>query len=123
MSLPKCSVALGKFNYAVLLKQHSHSIQSSIEQREAAIKIGAKGATTLLFKDTKVMMPSNNTSYDSLQNEPHISKLLTRMLNPEEGDAIFIGSDNAHKKRSEAAAKNAALLTIRITKNTMIIFS
>jgi hypothetical protein len=69
------------------------------------------------------MMPSNNTSYDSLQNEPHISKLLTRTLNPEEGDAIIIGSDNTHKKRSEDAAKNAALLTIRITKNTMIIFS
>ena len=113
MSLPKCSVALGKFNYAVLLKQHSHSIQSGIEQRDAAIKIGAKGATTLLFKDTKFMMPSNNTNYDSLQNEPEISKLLTRTLNPEEGDAIIIGSDDTHKKRSEHAAKNAALLTIR----------
>ena len=106
MSLPKCSVALGNFNYAVLLKQHSHSIQSGIEQRDAAIKIGAKGATTLLFKDTKFMMPSNNTSYDSLQNEPHIFKLLTRTMNPEEGDAIIIGSsDNTHKKRSEDAAK------------------
>ena len=108
MSLPKCSVALGNFNYAVLLKQHSHSIQSGIEQRDAAIKIGAKGATTLLFKDTKFMMPSNNTSYDSLQNEPHIFKLLTRTMNPEEGDAIIIGSDNTHKKRSEDAAKNCS---------------
>jgi hypothetical protein len=113
MSLPKCSIALGKFNYVVLLKQHSHAIKSGIEQRDAAIKIGAKGATTLLFKDTKFMMPSNNASYDSLQNELHISKLLTRTLNPEEGDAIIIGSDDRHKKRSEDAAKNAALLTIR----------
>ena len=38
MGLPKCSVALGKFNYAVLLKQHSHSIQSGIEQRDARYK-------------------------------------------------------------------------------------
>ena len=59
------------------------------------------------------MMPSNNTSYDSLQNEPEISKLLTRTLNPEEGDAIIIGSDDRHEKRSEDAAKNAPLLTIR----------
>lgn len=88
MNLPKCSIALGKFNYVVLLKQHSHAIKSGVEQRDAAIKIGAKGATTLLFKDTKFMMPSNNTSYDSLQNESHISKLLIRTLNPEEGDAI-----------------------------------
>lgn len=111
MNLPKCSIALGKFNYVVLLKQHSHAIKSGVEQRDAAIKIGAKGATTLLFKQNKFVMPSS-TNYDSLQKEPKISKLLIRMLNPEEGDAIIIGSDDIHKKRSEFAAKSAALLTI-----------
>lgn len=111
MSLPKCSIALGKFNYVVLLKRHSHAIKSGIEQRDAAIKIGAKGATTLLFKQNKFVMPSN-TNYDTLQKEPQISKVLIRMLNPDEGDAIIIGSDDMHKKRSELAAKNAALLTM-----------
>jgi hypothetical protein len=111
MNLPKCSIALGKFNYVVLLKQHSHTIKSGVEQRDAAIKIGAKGATTLLFKQNKFVMPSS-TNYDSLQKELKISKLLIRMLNPEEGDAIIIGSDDMHKKRSEFAAKSAALLTI-----------
>ena len=111
INLPKCSIALGKFNYVVLLKQHSHAIKSGVEQRDAAIKIGAKGATTLLFKQNKFVMPSS-TNYDSLQKEPKISKLLIRMLNPEEGDAIIIGSDDMHKKRSEFAAKSAALLTI-----------
>src|ERR671923_282461 len=109
MNLPKCSIALGKFNYVVLLKQHSHTIKSGVEQRDAAIKIGAKGATTLLFKQNKFVMPSS-TNYDSLQKEPKISKLLIRMLNPEEGDAIIIGSDDVHKKRSELAAKNACPL-------------
>lgn len=111
MNLPKCSIALGKFNYVVLLKQHSHAIKSGVEQRDAAIKIGAKGATTLLFKQNKFVMPSN-TNYDSLQKEPKISKLLIRTMNPEEGDAIIIGSDDMHEKRSEFAAKSAALLTI-----------
>ena len=111
MNLPKCSIALGKFNYVVLLKQHSHAIKSGVEQRDAAIKIGAKGATTLLFKQNKFVMPSS-TNYDSLQKEPKISKLLIRTLNPEEGDAIIIGSDDMHEKRSEFAAKSAALLTI-----------
>ena len=111
MKLPKCSIALGKFNYVVLLKQHSHAIKSGVEQRDAAIKIGAKGATTLLFKQNKFVMPSN-TNYDSLQKEPKISKLLIRTLNPKEGDAIIIGSDDMHEKRSEFAAKSAALLTI-----------
>ena len=111
MSLPKCSIAVGKFNYVVLLKYHSHAIKSGVEQRDAAIRIGAKGATTLLFKQNKFVMPSN-TNYYSLRKEQEISKLLIRMLNPEEGDAIIIGSDDMHKKRSELAAKNAALLTM-----------
>ena len=97
MSLPKCSIALGKFNYVVLLKQHSHAIKSGIEQRDAAIKIGAKGATTLLFKESKFVMPSN-TDFDSLHKEPEIFTLLTKRLNPEEGDAIIIGSDDIYKK-------------------------
>ena len=35
MTMPKCSIALAKFNYAVLLKQFSYAIKSGIEQRDA----------------------------------------------------------------------------------------
>ncbi|MCD6037466.1 MAG: hypothetical protein K0S67_1354 [Nitrososphaeraceae archaeon] len=41
MNLPKCSIALGKFNYVVLLKQFSFAIKSGVEQRDSAIKMGA----------------------------------------------------------------------------------
>ena len=40
MSLSKCSVALGKFNYAVLLKKYGFALKSGIEQRDAAIRMG-----------------------------------------------------------------------------------
>lgn len=40
LQTPKCSIALGKFNYAILLKQLSFAIKSGIEQRDAAIKMG-----------------------------------------------------------------------------------
>ena len=55
--MPQCSIALGKFNYAVLLKQASFAINSGLEQRDASIKVGALGATTLLYKDYKFIMP------------------------------------------------------------------
>ena len=48
--MPQCSIALGKFNYAVLLKQAGFAIKSGIEQRDAAIKVGALGATTLFVQ-------------------------------------------------------------------------
>jgi hypothetical protein len=110
--IPKCSVALGKFNYAVLLKQFNFAIKSGIEQRDAAIKIGAKGATTLLYKDSKFIMPSNMT-YDPLRKEPQIRTLLIERFYPlEEGDAVIIGSDDVSRKTAELAAKSAAIITI-----------
>jgi hypothetical protein len=113
--LPKCGIALGKFNHAVLVKSLGYSIKSGIEQRDAAIKIGGTGATTLLFRDNRFIMPATTTSSkndDSLKNEPNIRKLLLEKLKPEEGDVIIIGSSDKNRKIAELAAKNAALLTI-----------
>ena len=110
MNLPKCSIALGKFNYVVLLKQFSFAIKSGVEQRDSAIKMGALGATTMLFKDGKFVMP--DTNYDSLKKEPYIYSLLIEKLKPEDKDIIIIGSDDKSEKTAELAAKSAALLTI-----------
>src|SRR5581483_1794505 len=110
MSLSRCSVALGKFNYAVLLREFGFAVKSGIEQRDAAIKMGAIGATTLLFKDGKFVMPAS--SQDSLKKEPEIRRMLAAKLKPKEGDVIIIGSADSNEKTAELAAKNAALLTI-----------
>lgn len=109
-SLPKCSIALGKYNYVVLLKQLSFAIKSGIEQRDSAIKMGALGATTMLFKEGKFVMPDSN--YDSVKKEPAIHELLMKRLEPVEGDVIIIGSDDINRQTAELAAKNAALLTL-----------
>jgi Domain of unknown function (DUF4443) len=110
MSLSKCSVALGRFNYAVLLKKYGFALESGIEQRDAAIRMGATGATSLLFKDNRFVMPG--TCYDPLTKEPNTAKLLLEKLKTENGDAIVIGSDMEDESRAELAANNAALTTI-----------
>jgi predicted transcriptional regulator len=110
MSLPKCSVALGRFNYAVLVREFGFAVGLGIEQRDAAIKMGATGATTLLFKENKFVMPAN--SNDSLKKEREVRRMLVERLNPREGDVIIIGSADSNKKTAELGAKNAALLTI-----------
>ena len=110
MSLPKCSVALSRFNYAVLVREFGFAVGLGIEQRDAAIKMGAKGATTLLFKDNKFVMQAN--SDDSLKKEHEVRRMLIEKLNPREGDVIIIGSADNNGKTAELGAKNAALLTI-----------
>jgi uncharacterized protein DUF4443/transcription factor-like protein len=110
MSLPKCSIALSRFNYAVLVREFGFAVGLGIEQRDAAIKMGAAGATTLLFKDNKFVMPAN--SEDSLKREREIRRMIVEQLNPREGDVIIIGSADNNGKTAELGAKNAALLTI-----------
>ena len=110
MSISTCSVALGKFNYAILIKQISYVIRSGIEQRDAAIKMNALGATTLVYKDDKFMIP--NTNFNALHREQKLHTLLVDSLKPEEGDVLIIGSDNTSERAAEFAAKSAALVTI-----------
>lgn len=108
-NVPKCSVGLGKFNHVVLLKEFGFAVKSGIEQRDAAVKMGALGATTLLFQDGKFVMPGR--SHDSLRKEPHIRKLLIDKLKPTDGDVLIVGSAE-DERTAELAAKNAALLTV-----------
>jgi hypothetical protein len=109
-SLSKCTITLGKHNYAILVKRMGSVIRLGIEQRDAAIKMGASGATTLLFKDNKFLIP--RTDYDALKDEHQLSKQLIENLHPIDEDVIIIGSDNYSEKRAEFAAKSAALITI-----------
>ncbi len=108
--IPKSSITVGKFNYAVLIKNIANSIHSGIEQRDIAIKSGATGATTLIFKDGKFLVPKTN--FNALADELNMQKILMGNLQPENNDVIIIGSDNISKQNAELAAKNAALFTI-----------
>ncbi|MEM2141406.1 DUF4443 domain-containing protein [Nitrososphaera sp.] len=109
MALPRSPVALGRHNYAVLLKEFGFAVGTGLEQRDVAIRMGATGATTLLYKEGRFVMP--DSSHDPLRKEPSLRKELVEKLRPQDGDAIIIGSaDNS--RVAELAAKDAALATI-----------
>ena len=74
------------------MKKFSSAIKLGIEQRDAAIKSGGIGATTLLFGKGKFMMHSTNT--DSLRKERQIHKLLIEELNPKGDDVVIIKSSD-----------------------------
>lgn len=108
--IPKSSITVGKFNYAVLVKNSKNYIRYGIEQRDIAIKSGATGATTLVFKGGKFFVPKTNI--DALAAEPNIRKILIENLQPDNSDVIIIGTDISSMENAEIAAKNAALFTI-----------
>jgi predicted transcriptional regulator len=107
--ITKCSVALAKFNHAVLLKDMAYNIRNGIEQRDAAIKAGAVGATTLICKNERLILPG--TGEDLMRNDQKVHLLIMEKLLPEQNDVIIIGSSQ-NKKIAERAAKSAALCTI-----------
>lgn len=109
IDIPSCSLGLGKYNHVILLKGLEPEIGLGVEQRDAAIRMGAVGATTLLFKEGKLLMPGLNQ--DSLRKDPNIRKLILQKLQPENKDVIIIGSANK-KKTAEFATKNTALHTV-----------
>ncbi|MEM0365304.1 MAG: DUF4443 domain-containing protein [Candidatus Nitrosocaldus sp.] len=107
-SIPKCSLTVGESNYAVRVKGIANAIRSGVEQRDAAIKVGALGATTLVYRGSMFIMPgSNNNVY--IKEQDAIDRL--NELMPEEDDVIIIGSAY-NVKVAELAAKYAAITTL-----------
>lgn len=95
-------MALGRFNYVILIKQYGFAVKSGIEQRDAAIKMGGSGATTLRFKDNKLHS----------QKEPCTAKLLVEKLNPQRWRCYYNKYSCRDIRIAFFAAKNAALLTL-----------
>ncbi len=109
MALGKCSLGLGEYNHIILLKESGDKVGTGIEQRDAVIKIGGTGATTLIYQEKKFLMPDRNQ--DSLRKDPKLRKQILENFSPKENDVIIIASSN-NKKNANLAAKSAALQTI-----------
>lgn len=112
MLLPKSSIAIGRHNYAVVLKGLGFAVRSGIEQRDVAIRMGGTGATTLLYRDGGFAMPLDVSGRDPLSGEPEMRRELYERLALEEGDAVIIGAADGSIKAAELAAKGAALATL-----------
>ncbi len=108
--VPKSSISIAEYNYAVLLRNLQFAVKQGVEQRDAAIKIGARGATTLLYHKGKFLMPGSR--FDALEKEKKIEKLFKENLKPKDNDIIVIGSDDQSYITAELASKVAAIQTI-----------
>ncbi|MGI0101304.1 MAG: DUF4443 domain-containing protein [Nitrosotalea sp.] len=107
--IKECSITVGKFNHAILVKGLAKDVGSGIEQRDAAIKIGALGATTLVFRDNKLF--TSDKSDDRPIRDQKLTMIISEKLQPANGDVVIIASAEK-KKTADLAAKRAALETI-----------
>jgi len=90
VEIGKNELTLAKYNFAILIKNHGNKVKSGIEQRDAAVKTGAKGATTILCKKRRLIIPS--ASENVAKDFPEAANQIFKLLKPKENDAIIIGS-------------------------------
>lgn len=100
----------GKWNYVTLVRGSAAKIKSGLEQRDAAVRAGAKGATTIVYVDGRFLLPDQKIDLE--KNYPlHLWDSLRSILEPRDGDSIIIvGGDSV--KAAEEGAFAAALYTI-----------
>lgn len=106
---PKSAHTVGTYNYAVLVKRAADHIRLGVEQRDAALMAGAKGATTLLSDGIRLHMPGMETELD-----PSLTRFLVDRLKPEAGDIVIIGTAD-NPSAAEIGAKTAALELLKET--------
>jgi predicted transcriptional regulator len=96
------------FNSAMLARNCGDKVKSGIEQRDAAVRVGAKCVTTIIFKNGRLIIPS--VCDDLSRDYPKIAEKLIELLQPEENDVIVVaGADNLELAEYGATAAAWAL--------------
>ena len=114
IEIPSTPLTVGPFNVAVRVTGMKDFIKYGLEQRDAAIMAGARGATTLVF--TKKRLTIAGTEEDVSKSDPSILARLSK-LSLNEGDVIIIGSAD-EKIRAELGAKTAAVELLKSKNKT-----
>jgi predicted transcriptional regulator len=108
VEIGKSELTGAEYNFAVLIRNQGHKLKSGMEQRDAAIMAGAKNATTIVFKEGKLTIPS--VSSDLAKDFPKAANQL-KALQPKQMDAIIIaGADSLEKAEYGAVAAVWTLL-------------
>jgi hypothetical protein len=99
--LDKNELAITGCSVAVHVKGGGERVKAGVEQRDAAIMAGAKGASTLVFRGEKLVMPY--MSEDVSRDFPMVYRQVSKLLRLKENDAIVIGTAGTLSKAEYGA--------------------
>jgi len=89
-------LTLADYSYVILVKNRGHKVTSGVEQRDAAVVIGANGATTVVLRKGRLIIPS--VSSNVAEDFPKAADQIIRLLQPKENDVAIIVSADTMKK-------------------------
>jgi hypothetical protein len=82
-------LCVGECDVAVLVRGRADRVKDGLRQRDEAVKAGAAGATTLVFRGGRMLMPPE-TDMDT--GYPQLARQVRAAFELREGDVIVIGS-------------------------------
>jgi len=95
-------------NYVVIVRRASEKVVKGLEQRDEAIRAGARALMVLTYVDGRLLMPG---VADLTREKPEFASCLVSLLRPEEGDVILISAgDGVREARRGALAAAQTLL-------------
>jgi len=107
--LPENVLVAGRFAYGILVRDSASKVRYGIEQRDAAIKAGAKSATTIVCKDGKLVIPPEAGA--PIKEWDDSLRMVKTKFEPQDNDVIIIsGADDPFLAELGARAGSWTLL-------------
>ena len=94
-------LALASCNVAIKVRGCGDKVRSGLEQRDAALLAGAKGAITFFYREEKLILPA--ISDDVAKDFPDAFGEIIKHLLLEENDVVVIGSADSWDKAEYGA--------------------
>jgi len=95
---------VGDFSQGVIVQGVASKIMNGMEQRDAGIKAGAEGCTTIVIRDGRMMIPPD---WDMDKESPDLAAKIRQVTSMSPDDVIIVGSGST-KILAVEAALNAA---------------
>jgi hypothetical protein len=104
------SLGIGKRNAAVLVRDAAREVNKGIEQRDAAVRAGARGALTALYSGSCFSLPGERADLEA--SGPSELWEAARAADPRRGDVlIVVGADSEEAAEVGSLAAALTLLT------------
>lgn len=97
-------LTVGKVDVATVVRRAAGRVRKGVEQRDEAIKVGARGATVLVFRRGRFEIPGLR-----LKVGKELEHQLMR-FRPREGDVVIIGTGDDLRSAEEGARAAASSL-------------
>lgn len=95
---------VGEFNQAVLVYGVASKIENGMQQRDAGIKVGAEGCTTVVMRNGVLMIPPD---WNVDKERPELARRIRTVTGMTDEDVLIVGS-SSNRYAAVVAALTAA---------------